>query len=129
MNSNMSHNLDIAIIPSFEHRMKYTRKYINGITKSYIPPLIVHGVWMKRGTEDESTQFQMVSVAFDDLRKSVAEDILPLIYRSYVRLQNYCPIVLRKRVYARKGVSQVCEALYDELVYSYQFQNYLYIYL
>ena len=127
MNSNMSHYLDIAIIPNFEHRMKYIQKYIDGITKSYIPPLIVHGVWMKRGTEDESTQFQIFSVDFDDLRESVAEDILPLIYRSYVRLQNYCPIVLRKRfkrllkVYPKKGVSQVCVALYDELVNSHQF--------
>ena len=113
MNSNTSHNLDIAIVSNFEHRMR--------------PPLIVKGVWMKRGTEEESTQFQMFSVAFDDLRNSVAEDILRLIYRSYVRLQNYCPIVLRKRVkrlpkvYPRKGVSQVCERPYIEFVYSYQF--------
>ena len=128
MNSNTSHNLDIAITPNFDQKIKYLQKYIEGITKSYIPPLIVRGVWMKRGTEDESTQFQMFSVAFDDLRKSVAEDILPLIYRSYVRLQNYCPIVLRKRVkrlpkvYPRKGVSHVCETLY-ELIYCYQFQK------
>ena len=127
MNSNTSHNLDIAITPDFEHGMEYIPKYISGVTKSYIPPLIVHGVWIRRGTEDESTQFQMFSVAFDDLRNSVAEDILRLIYRSYVRLQNYCPIVLRKRVkrlpkvYPRKGVSQVCERPYAVFVYCYQF--------
>ena len=90
----MTHNLDLAITPNFEERMFS----IFGMGRSKDPPLQIRGVWIKRGYEDQSTQFQLFSVEFNDLKDVVSEDILPLIYKSYIRLQSYCPVVLRRRV-------------------------------
>lgn len=94
MNSNTTHYLDIAVIPAFERAMLSMPV---ALRRSYDPPLHVRGVWMKRGQEDQSTQFQLFSVEFNDLKDAVSEDILPLIYRSYIRLQSYCPVVRKRR--------------------------------
>ena len=94
MNSNMTHNLDLAITPIFEERMFS----IFGMGRSKDPTLQIKGIWVKRGYEDQSTQFQMFSVEFNDLKEVVSGDILPLIHKSYIRLQSYCPVVLRRRV-------------------------------
>ena len=94
MNSNTTHYLDIAVAPAFEKAML---SMLGTFRRSYDPPLHVRGVWMKRGQEDQSTQFQLFSVEFNDLKDAVSEDILPLIYRSYIRLQSYCPVVRKRR--------------------------------
>ena len=90
----MTHNLDLAISPIFEERVFS----LFGMGRSKDPPLQIKGLWVKRGYEDQSTQFQMFRVDFNDLKDVVSGNILPLIYKSYIRLQSYCPVVLRRRV-------------------------------
>ena len=92
MNSNRTHYLDIAVSPK-----KAMLSMFGAFRRSDDPPLHVKGAWMKRGQEDQSTQFQLFSVDFDDLKDAVSEEILPLIYKSYIRLQSYCPVVRKRR--------------------------------
>ena len=89
MFSNITHNLNIAVRPAFE-ALRYS--LYNPFHKPYEPSLRVRGVWTKRGQEHRSTQFQLFRIPFKDLQKTVSESVLPLIYRSYVRLQEYCPV-------------------------------------
>ena len=89
MFSNITHNLNIAVRPAFE-ALRYS--LYNPFHKPYGPSLRVQGVWTTRGQEHQSTQFQLFRVPFKDLQKTVSESVLPLIYRSYVRLQEYCPV-------------------------------------
>ena len=102
--SNSTHTLNVAINPVFnEIGLPIFNSYRNQFTTSFR----VQGIWKNRDQEDQSTQFQLFRVPFKDLQDTVShtvlpsvfgvQSVLPLIYRSYVRLQEYCPKVLGAR--------------------------------
>ena len=98
MHSNTTHSLNIAVTPSYN---TIGLSLFNTHRTPINQPLRVQGKWVKRGNENQSNQFQLFRVPFKDLQRTVPQSILPHIYRSYVRLQEYCPNILRTR-YKRK---------------------------
>ena len=117
MFSNITHNLNIAVRPAFE-ALRYS--LYNPFHKPYGPSLRVRGVWTKRGQEHRSTQFQLFRIPFKDLQKTVSESVLPLIYRSYVRLQEYCPV---RRHNTREAKVLLCNII---LIFKYYIMNFDY---
>ena len=118
MFSNITHNLNIAVRPVFE-ALRYS--LYNPFRKPYGPSLRVQGVWTTRGQEHQSTQFQLFRVPFKDLQKTVSESVLPLIYRSYVRLQEYCPVRRHNTREAKVYLSNII------LIFKYNIQYYSWI--
>ena len=94
MYSNTTHSLNIAITPSNIGQIGLS--LFNTQRTSFNEQHQVQGAWVKRGNENQSNQFQLFRVPFKDLQRNVPQSLLQHIYRSYVRLQEYCPNIIRK---------------------------------
>ena len=90
---NLTHSLNVAVSAKDStigsQRFNLHRKRNNS------PPHL-RGVWVDQGYEAQDNQFQLFRVPFHELENTISELVLPHIYRSYVRLQEYCPSILNK---------------------------------